>query len=1013
MENELLTLAAAARRRRRRALAWTAAGLVPAVAITLIGWEGLVGPLSAWRPVGYGAALASLLVAATVLLRRQGAAPTVTEVARRVDRLFPQTRGGVAELAESAKGSLAVERRAATRAWLARRGAARLDAAVGEEERRSARQRRGVALGLAGLAALASLGSPGSAHRVTAAVVSPASVWRIPAGTWRITPGDVEIEPGATVAGAARFAGPAVDGPLILERRFPGGAWSPETLGPGPARGWRWVGIVDDTEYRLRLGPFDSPVHRVSVRAPLGIVRLEGRGTGGVWGALAGRTVPGGRPLELEGEASRPLAAAILEVGEAARLDLEVDGASFRGTVVPPPGFARVWVRDAAGAVASGEGFRVAAEAAPWVDLLLPEEDPTLLTAVRAWLEARAGSAAGLADVRWQTGDGGSGSLGDPSGSRDTTLSGAVPLALDAAPGETLRYRVVALDVEGRRAASPWRTAIVADASRLADDARRERQAAADRLTEAIAQLGGEEERRAGGEDPPGRADPDDRLRRAADSLASALDRALGDPDLPAGVAERIDGYRRLLEGASRAQLAPPPGGADPRVAAASRGSVLEAIRRGLAEVDSLLAVQAGADSLGRLADVEAGLAERSRRASADELTDEIAARQDALAESARRAAAQLPERLEEPVDAALEGAAEGVRSGDPATAARGQADAASVLALVARQAEASLAADAAEQARMRAALERTGGQVLFLAEREQELVERMEAGTGPAGLADRAARQRVVTGGLERALTTLVETIGGLPAAADLAERLTEAVYLTRVAEDRVAAPAAPGADPAPAAAAAAADALARLARSLLLPAGGGQAASGAGQGSESGGSAAAAAELEALAEAERSLADALAPGPGEGGNPDAAARQREIGERLAELARELIEAGIDPAALGALEEAVAGVAGRLERGLPGARMESELRTLSRRFADLGRMVDRSAGERRRSRTAGTFLPEHPPELPRRVTAPRLDPEAAFAPWREALPLEALEPGRAYLERLAGEGVRHPEAGP
>ncbi|MGH7556811.1 MAG: hypothetical protein ACREMD_03340, partial [Gemmatimonadota bacterium] len=207
---------------------------------------------------------------------------------------------------------------------------------------------------------------------------------------------------------------------------------------------------------------------------------------------------------------------------------------------------------------------------------------------------------------------------------------------------------------------------------------------------------------------------------------------------------------------------------------------------------------------------------------------------------------------------------------------------------------------------------------------------------------------------------------------------------------------------------------ALARLARALFLPAGGASSASGAGQASGSGSSPAAAVELQAMAEAERALADALASGAsGEGGNPDAAADQREIGRQLDDLTDELVEAGVDPVSLRALEEAVAGVTGRLERGLPGARMESELRSLSRRFADLGRMVDRSLSERRRSRTAGSFLPEYPPDLPRRVTAPLLDPEAALTAWREALPDDAVESARAYLERLAEEGVRQPEEAP
>jgi hypothetical protein len=367
---------------------------------------------------------------------------------------------------------------------------------------------------------------------------------------------------------------------------------------------------------------------------------------------------------------------------------------------------------------------------------------------------------------------------------------------------------------------------------------------------------------------------------------------------------------------------------------------------------------------------------------------------------------------MEAGVEQALERAAEGVRSGDPATAAQAQEEAAASLSRAASEAQASLDEDLERRTRRRAALDRAGGEVLFLAEREQELLGRMGE-AGAAAHADRAARQRVVTGGLERALGTLVETMGGQPAAADLAEHLAEAVYLTRIAEERIAN--APGAllpDDATLAAGAAADALARLARSLLLPASGSASAAGSGQAEGTGSSpAAAAAELQAMAEAERALADAFRPGDaGEGGSPDAAAGQREVGRRLEELRDALVEAGIDPSALRSLQESVAGVAGRLERGLPGARLESELRSLSRRFAALGRIVDRSASERRRSRTAGPFLPLDPPPLPLRTTASRLDPEAALAPWRGALPPASVEAGRAYLERLAEEGVREPE---
>lgn len=1033
MENELLNLAAAARRRRRRTLAWTAVALVAACLVLLIGWEGVVGPVSSWRPLGYVTGAIILTAGAAWIAGRWGGRPSAGEIARRIDRLFPQTRGGAVGLEAPASGSLAMRRRAEILGWMKRRGEARLEEALGEEERRAARERRWIALGLAGLAALTALTTPDAARRVSAALGAPSSIWRSPSVGWRIAPGDVQVERGATIDGEARFVGPAVGAALVLERRSPGGSWSGETLASAPSGSWRWDAVAADIEYRVRYGPFTSAIRRVSVRAPLAVVRLEGRTPAGPWFPLVGRTLPGGARLEVRGESSRSLTSAVLEVGEAGPLGLEIGGRSFSGSVVPTSGPARVVVRDADGRTASSEPFQIAAEGAAWVDVVLPAEDPVVLTAVRGWVEARAGSAAGLSQLRWETDDGRSGSLGDPAGARDTTLSGAVPLAQDAAPGETLRYRATVLDLAGRRASSPWQTAIVADRSRLAQLARTEREAARERMADRIEEAGGVEGREASdppgqraGEPPEGRPgirpddpeDIDERLRQAADSLVSALDRTLADPGLPRGLAERMEGYRRLLQGASRTQLAPPPGVApDPAAQAAARASVLEAIRRGLTEIDSLLAVRAGIDSLNRIADAETSLAERSRRATSEELSGEIAESQDALAESAREAATPFPKRLEESVDGALGQAAEGVRSGDPARAAQAQRDAASALSRAAEQAQASLQADAEEQARNRAALDRAGGEVLFLAEREQDLVERMAS---PALSADehasRAARQRVVTDGLERTLDTLLETIGGRPAAADLAEALTEAVYLTRIAEERVAEAslgltAGPVIDAGPPAVVAAADALARLARALLLPAGGTSASAGAGQPSGSGASAAAAAtQLQAMAEAERALADGLAPGTfGEGGNPDAAAEQREIGRQLDDLADDLVEAGVDPASLRALEEAVAGVTGRLERGLPGARMESELRSLSRRFADMGRMVDRSLSERRRSRTAGPFLPEHPPELPERVTAPLLDPEAALAPWRESLPVDAVESGRAYLERLAEEGVRQP----
>lgn len=1011
METLLSNLAAATRRRRRGALGWSAAALPAVATLTLVGWEALVGPVSAWRPLGYAAVVAAGVVASAALLRRWHAEPTEGEIARRIDRLFPQTRGGVGGLDRPATSPLGRARDAAVREWLAARDPERLGSVVGGEEARAVRHRRTLAAGLAALAVLGTLAAPGPAGRLAAAFRSPPSVWQKPAGAWEILPGDVRLKAGATVAGRARFRGPPLDAELVLERRPEGGTWRTESLGPGPSGDWRWPGVAADSEYRLRYGPYTSPVHRITVAVPLAVLELEARGPDGRWSALAGRTVPGGTPLEMRGESSLSLGSARLVQGNRPGLPLEIRGRAFSGTVVPAVGAARVVVEDPSGSRAASEPFQVAAPGAFWVDLLMPAEDPALLTAVRAWVEARAVSSAGLTRVRWETADGRAGDLGSPGGSRDTTLSRAVPLAENAAPGETLRFRVVAADAAGRTAATGWRRAVVADRGRLAEQARQGREAAAQRMEAAITAA---REERSG--DQPGEPGADERLRQAADSLAASLERTLADPGLRPELAERLAAYRDLLDGAARARLAPPPG-APPEAGAqaAARAEVLEAVRRGLAEVDSLLAVLAGADSLARLADAERELAGRAREASPEELASEIRPRQDELAESARTAAGALPDSMEAGIEGALERASEGVRSGDPAAAAQSQEKAAASLSRAADDARASVDEDLEERARRRAALDRAGGEVLFLADRQQELLDRIGA-AGAAAQADRVARQRVVTGGLERALGRLVESMGGVPAAADLAEALAEAVYLTRIAEARIAG--APGAllpDAATSAAGAAADALARLARSLLLPPGGSASAAGSGEAEGTGSSpAAAAAELQALAEAQRALADALQPGAtGAGGSPEGAADQRDVGRRLEELRDALIQAGIDPSAVRSLRESVEAVAGRIERGLPGARLESELRSLSRRFEELGRRVEESASERRRSRTAGPFLPLDPPPLPRRATASRLDPEAALAPWRDALPPPAVETGRAYLERLAEEGVREPEASP
>jgi hypothetical protein len=142
-------------------------------------------------------------------------------------------------------------------------------------------------------------------------------------------------------------------------------------------------------------------------------------------------------------------------------------------------------------------------------------------------------------------------------------------------------------------------------------------------------------------------------------------------------------------------------------------------------------------------------------------------------------------------------------------------------------------------------------------------------------------------------------------------------------------------------------------------------------------------------------------------GGNAEAAAAERQTAGELREMGEALEEEGVDARSIEALARAIEEASTRLERGLSGARTESELRTLARRLADIGRMIERQESERRRSETARSFVPATPPALEERVTAPVLDPEAALAPWAGTLPAESLEAARRYLERLAEEGVR------
>jgi hypothetical protein len=154
--------------------------------------------------------------------------------------------------------------------------------------------------------------------------------------------------------------------------------------------------------------------------------------------------------------------------------------------------------------------------------------------------------------------------------------------------------------------------------------------------------------------------------------------------------------------------------------------------------------------------------------------------------------------------------------------------------------------------------------------------------------------------------------------------------------------------------------------------------------------------------------MADALASGEEPaGGNAEAAAAEQRAADQLREMGEALEEEGVEARSIESLARAVEEASTRLERGLDGARTESDLRSLARRLADLGRMIDSRTREERTSETARSFVPAEPPPLDARVTAPVLDPTAALAPWAGTLPAEMLAPARRYLERLADEGVR------
>lgn len=1012
-ERELRALGAAERGRRRLGLIWTVAASCAAFAFLVLAWESIAGGAGLARATGYAASLA-LVVAGAALAARRWRAPSADErsIAQRLERLFPQARGRVSAALEPAAPGLAGAPTSMGREWLARRGPARLDRAFSEETRaRLARWRR-AALALAGLALATGLAEPAAGPRALRAVLAPASLWNQSAGQWRVEPGDVEVDYGAAVVGSARYGGPVPEGPLILEWQEGEEAWRSDTLGGEPGGAWRWPDVSVERRYRLRYGGDASPEYRVAVRPPLALVRVEARGPGEAWAPLAGRTATAGEALEIRGEATGALSAAVVTDAGGREIPLVAAGGSFRGSVRGlAVGTARLAVEGAGGGRLDGPEFLVAAPGGAFVQVLRPAEDPATLAAASAWLEVRAGAPAGLASLGWETADGAGGGVPVVAGTRDTVVTSAVPLAAGRMPGDTVRYRLVARPVSGPPAASPWRVAVVASAASLRAAADLERAAAGSEMAaalEAARRAAAERGAALGPESAAEAEDLDRRLSAAADSLASALDRTLADPAIDAELAAALEGYRRQLEGVAEAELDPQAGGAaDPAAAAAARAAVLEAISERLADIERTLRRAAAADSLERLADAQSELAAETRGATPEELEGSVAERQAALSDAARETAAELSEGARSGLEDALEAAAAEIEAGDAAAAASAQEQAAEEMMQAAGETRSEEGPRGGGGESHQAAFDRAGAEALFLAERQRELAERPGTLADVGERAERLARQRVVTGGLERALGTMVAAIGGSPAGMEIAMRIAQAVYATRLAEEAVeGAGAGPGAAvEVRSAAEDAATSLALLSRSLFLPGGGGDGMGRAGQPGESG---QLSQQLQSMSQAQAAMADALAGGREPvGGNAQAAAAERQAAADLRAMSEALEEEGLDARSIEALARSVDAASTRLERGLSGARTETELRSLARRLADLGRMIERETGERRQSESARSFVPAEPPPLEDRVTAPILDPASALAPWEGALPSEMLGAARRYLERLADEGVR------
>ena len=987
------------------------AAISAAFAFALLAWEWVTGGPGLARATGYAAALLLAGTGAALGVRSWRAGVRgESEVAERLERLFPQSRGrATGALVDGGQG-LAAAATSGGREWLARRGAARLDRALGEDARARLGRWRRAAIVLAGLAVATALAEPAAAPRVLRAVLAPSTLWRGESAAWRVNPGDAVVDYGAGMVGRVRYLGADAEGPLVLEWQEGEEAWRSDTLGQFAEAAWRWDGVTVGRRYRIRYGRATTREYTLDVRAPLALVRVEAREGDEAWAPLAGRTIAADESLEIRGGATGDLASVSVIDARGRVVPLAVAGASFRGPVRGlAPGEARIVAEGSGGARLDGPAFRVVARGAAFVDVLRPAEDPATLAAESAWLEVRAGAPAGLASLGWETADGRAGAFDVAPGTRDTTVVAAVPLAAGRMPGDTVRYRVVARPVSGGGVASPWRTAIVASVSALRAAADEERSAAARQVEAALEAARRAAEEREGGGATDEAAELDRRIAAASDSLASALDRTLADPDIDPELAAALESYRQQLEGVADARFDPARGSPpDPAAAAEARAAVLEAISERLAAIERTLLREAAADSLESLAGAQAALAEETRRASEEELGRGIAERQRELSEAARETAGALSDAAREGLEDALEEAAGELAAGDRSAAAGAQERAAEEMMQAAGQTRSEQGPSGGPSVSHRAALDRAGAESLFLAERQKELTERPGSLSDAGERAARLARQRVVTGGLDRALGTMVEAIGGRPAAMELAMRIAQAVYATRQAEEALerSSTGPTGSAVVRGAAEEAATALALLARGLFLSGGG--AGGGVGTAGQAGETGPLSEQLQQMAAAQAAMADAMAGGEEPaGGSAEAAAAERQAAGELREMGESLEEEGVDARSIEALARAIEEASTRLERGLSGARTESDLRTLARRLADIGRMIEREESERRRSETARSFVPLAPPPLDERVTAPVLDPEATLAPWAGTLPAETLEAARRYLERLAEEGVR------